>query len=269
VDWQEVVHGGLGCSPQQLGLIQAAAAGLTFHWPESELPETQAYLAALGAVGHSCRIEPIADPVAAGSRLISARGAVSAPVVGVWGRGTGATTLAWHLATHWQASGARIGVLDLDIRHPGLFQVAAVSGKPAVIGQAIVPRVSHDVRLLGLTAFLPTNRPLIARGADLERLCRTYRDDALWRGLDLLLVDLPDLPEVAAMQAALFSVRFTLRLLGPVEPELEEAQDRQDLVCRLGADLPLDADLAAGKPRGAHYQEALSSLAERIWAQIR
>lgn len=268
MSWQEIMHAGLGCSPNRLGLIHLGEEGLSFHWPETDLPETRAYLAALTATGHNCRVEPITNPAAEGRRLIAALGAVRAPVVGVWGRGTGATTLAWQLARHWRAAGLRIGVLDLDIRHPGLFQVAGVSGQPAVIGQAIVPRACGGVRLLGLTAFLPTDRPLIARGPDLERLCRTFRDDALWQGLDLMVVDLPDLPEVAAMQTALFSVRQTVRLLGPLEPKPQETRGQQEMVCRLGSDLPLDPHLADGKLPGARYRKAVSGLAERIWAVV-
>ncbi len=268
MSWQEIWHQGLGCSPERVGLMRAGEAGLTFQWPETTLPETTAYLEALDQVGSACTVAPVADPEASGAQLISTLGGIGAPVVALLGRGTGATTLAWELACHWQAGGRKIGVLDLDVRHPGLFPVAGVDGRPAVIGRAIVPRAAHGVRLLGLTAFLPQNRPPVARGPDLERMCRTFRDDALWQGLDLMLVDLPDLPEVAAMQAALFSVRQTVRLIGPLEPEPAEAPEGQDIVFRLGRDLPIDPELALGGSPGARYRRAVSSLAERIWAAV-
>lgn len=226
-------------------------------------------MAALASRGIDCRIEPPPAPAALGERLRELRGGVRCPVIGIWGRGTGATTLAWQLARHWQEAGRRAGVLDLNVRCPGLFQVAGLSGRPATLGRAIVPRAKDGVRLLSLAAFLPGERPLVARGPDLERMCTTFRDDALWAGLDVLLVDLPDLPEVAAMQSALFSVAQTVRLLGPVEVAGAGAAERGQVVLRLGADLPLDGQLAMGHPPGVAYRQALDSLGMRLSQSLR
>ena len=269
MNWQEVEHAGLGCSPVALDLIAPDRLPLVFAWPEAELPETRDYMAALSAQGVECRIESPPDSAASGERLRELRGGVRCPVIGIWGRGTGATTLVWQLARHWQEAGRRAGALDLNVRRPGLFQVAGLSGRPAALGRAIVPRAKDGVRLLSLAAFLPAERPLVARGPDLERMCTTFRDDALWAGLDVLLVDLPDLPEVAAMQSALFSVAQTVRLLGPLEVGGEDAAERGDVLLRLGTDLPLDQELAAGHPPGVAYRQALDSLSTRLSQSLR
>lgn len=268
MNWQEIEHAGLGCAPVALGLIDTERVPLVFWWPEAELAETRDYLAALAANGAVCRVELPGDPAAVGEHLRAARGGVHCPVIGLWGRGTGATTLAWQLAQAWRARGLRLGVLDLDVRRPGLFREAGVAGKPAVLGRAIVPRSKDGVRLLSLTALLPSDRPLVARGVDLERLCRTFRDDALWRGLDVLLVDLPDLPEVAAMQTALFAVSRTIRLVGPLERLAAGDGGQVEKVLRLGTDLPIDRQLSEGAGPSAAYRHALAQLVAELSADL-
>lgn len=268
MDYRALVHPGLSVSPFDVGLARQDGERLLFVWPEDRLPETVSYqeeLRQLSGMTVALDTPPRGEPFIHAMRE-RIGGVGSARVIGMLGRGNGATTFTIHLARALAGSGLKVALLDADLRHLGLFPALQISGAPAVFNQLIVPRFGSGLRAVSLGAFTPDVHSLPFRGPALDRLLETYRLDVLWGRPDVLLVDLPDLPDVLVPLVEGLGVSEVVRLLGPLEEEADlPLEVPVSLFLRSpGEKLPEDVGLKTGGRAGTAYlagvQEAAAAL---------
>lgn len=271
MELRDVVHPSLGLSPFEVGLARDAGGEILVAMGDPSLPENTTYLETLGPDREGVRIvPPRAEDV--DERLILGRvgGLWGAPVAGVWGRGNGATTLLWQLAKRFAGKGWKVGVLDADVRHLDLLPHLGLTDPPTAFGRLVLPRLKDGIRLLSLASFTPGVTTLPFRGEALEKLARTYRSDGLWGGPDLLLVDLPDLPDELPRLCRTLRISAVVRLTGPFEDPLEIGAVPVVVALPSPSErgIPYDASLESTGRASGPYERALERLAASLLSNV-
>src|ERR687889_192442 len=87
--------------------------------------------------------------------------------------GVGKSSVTVNLAAAMAADGLRVGVVDADVYGFSVPRMLGVEQRPTQVDDMILPPVAHDVKVISIGMFVPRNQPVV------------------WRGLDVLLLDLP------------------------------------------------------------------------------
>ncbi len=106
--------------------------------------------------------------------------------------GVGKSTVSANLAVALTETGARVGLMDLDIY--GFSQGRLFGATEPVTLDAeekIVPWHHHGVWLVSMGMFVDEDQPIIWRGPMLGKMMDQFFRDVAWPDLDVLLVDLP------------------------------------------------------------------------------
>lgn len=272
MDIRDVKHLGLGVSPFDVGLALEHEGEVQVMLGPHPLPETERYLEELRSVAAvPVRLLP-PDPDRVDEELILGRaGSLGTPLAaGVWGRGNGATTFLVHLAQALGAAGRKVALLDADVRHLDLLERLRLTDPPLVVGRLIVPRATDRARCLSVGAFAPGRRALPFRGDALRKLMETYRDDGVWGRPDVLLVDLPDLPDELPMLADVLGIAYLIRLLGPLEAPEDLAGVPVTVSLRSPSleGIPKDGGLASGGLPGEEYLQAVRGVADILLSKV-
>jgi ATP-binding protein involved in chromosome partitioning len=139
--------------------------------------------AALGVQGiHDVRIAMTAEKAAA-PRIVA---------VGSGKGGVGKSTLSANLAVALKALGKRVGMVDADIHGPSLPRLLASEGvKPQAQGNKLVPVPNGlGIPMLSMGHLVQPGQAIAWRGPMVGNALGQLID-ADWRGIDLLIVDLP------------------------------------------------------------------------------
>ena len=108
--------------------------------------------------------------------------------------GVGKTTVAVNLAFSLSLSGAKVGLLDVDINCPNVPKMLGIEEeKLGGMENSIEPvMVSENLKVVSM-AFLLENRdtPVIWRGPMKMQVIRQFLGEVEWGELDYLIVDLP------------------------------------------------------------------------------
>jgi len=108
--------------------------------------------------------------------------------------GVGKTTVAVNLAFSLSSSGAKVGLLDVDINGPNVPKMLGIEDeKLGGTDNALEPvLVSNNLKVVSM-AFLLTDRdmPIIWRGPMKMRVIRQFLSEVEWGELDYLIIDLP------------------------------------------------------------------------------
>ena len=113
--------------------------------------------------------------------------------------GVGKSTPAVNLAFALAATGAAVGIVDLDIHGPSLPTMVAPDGPLQVEGETLLPLTCRGVKLMSMGFINPGAMPL--RGAKVSPLVKQLVGRTAWGELDYLVIDMP--PGTADVQLTL------------------------------------------------------------------
>lgn len=108
--------------------------------------------------------------------------------------GVGKSTVAANLAITLAATGANVGLLDIDIHGPSIPKLLGLEGRqPRIHRGLLAPLVLNEhLKVISIGFFLPDERaPVIWRGPRKFNAIRQFLKDVTWGELDYLVVDSP------------------------------------------------------------------------------
>ena len=106
--------------------------------------------------------------------------------------GVGKSTISVNLAFALQNLGLKIGILDADVYGPSLPKLLNMSEKPkSENGKAITPVEKYDAQCMSMGLLVDEQTPMIWRGPMVISALRTMTQKVLWKGRDLIIVDMP------------------------------------------------------------------------------
>ncbi|VAV84756.1 [4Fe-4S] cluster assembly scaffold protein Mrp (=ApbC), partial [hydrothermal vent metagenome] len=106
--------------------------------------------------------------------------------------GVGKSTVAVNLALSLAASGARVGLLDIDIYGPSIPMMMGVSDELEITeDKKLVPLEKDGLKLMSVGFMLDEETPLIWRGPLIMQLIQQFLRGVDWGELDYLVIDMP------------------------------------------------------------------------------
>ncbi|UCD37093.1 MAG: Mrp/NBP35 family ATP-binding protein [Fidelibacterota bacterium] len=106
--------------------------------------------------------------------------------------GVGKSTVAVNLAAALTMSGAKVGILDLDIYGPSLPMILGIHEQPVLNErQKIVPLECHGMHVMSFGFISGNQTPTIWRGPLVAKMTQQFFEDVDWGELDFLIIDLP------------------------------------------------------------------------------
>ena len=113
-------------------------------------------------------------------------------VVGSGKGGVGKSTVTVNLAVAAAQQGLKVGLLDSDIYGPSIPMMLGLKDSPLGTpdGQ-ILPLEKFGIKVMSMGVLIEEDRPVIWRGAMLNKALQQFLKDVAWGDLDLLFIDLP------------------------------------------------------------------------------
>jgi ATP-binding protein involved in chromosome partitioning len=113
-------------------------------------------------------------------------------VVGSGKGGVGKSTVTVNLAIAMAQQGLKVGLLDSDIYGPSIPMMLGLKESPLGTpdGQ-ILPLEKFGIKVMSMGLLIEEDRPVIWRGAMLNKALQQFLKDVAWGDLDVLLIDLP------------------------------------------------------------------------------
>ncbi len=105
--------------------------------------------------------------------------------------GVGKSTTAVNLAVALADTGARVGLLDMDIQGPSIQHLTGVGVPEDLAHEGAVPPEHAGVRVLSMAMFLTAKRPALLRGPRVTAIVQQFLTTFAWGELDYLIVDTP------------------------------------------------------------------------------
>lgn len=106
--------------------------------------------------------------------------------------GVGKSTVAVNLVLALSGTGARCGLLDVDMYGPSAPVMMGLRGERLRgEGGRMQPLESHGVKVVSVGFMVPDGDALIWRGAILDQVIRDFVHGVNWGALDYLIVDMP------------------------------------------------------------------------------
>ena len=113
-------------------------------------------------------------------------------VVGSGKGGVGKSTVTVNLAVAMAEKGLKVGLLDSDIYGPSIPMMLGLKDSPlATPDGQIMPLEAFGVKVMSMGVLIEEDRPIIWRGAMLNKALQQFLKDVAWGDLDVLLIDLP------------------------------------------------------------------------------
>lgn len=105
--------------------------------------------------------------------------------------GVGKSTTSVNLALALAAEGASVGILDADIYGPSIPTMLGLSGKPEVLGNTMLPKISFGIQTISIGYLIDPDQPMIWRGPMVVNALQQLLTQTRWDSLDYLIIDLP------------------------------------------------------------------------------
>lgn len=105
--------------------------------------------------------------------------------------GVGKSTVSANLALALAKSGARVGLMDLDVYGPSIPLIMGVHEGPRTEGDKLIPPVVNEVKIMSMAFFMKDNEATIWRGPMLHKVVEQFLSQVVWGELDYLIVDFP------------------------------------------------------------------------------
>ncbi len=113
-------------------------------------------------------------------------------VVGSGKGGVGKSTVTVNLAIAMAQQGLKVGLLDSDIYGPSIPMMLGLKDSPLGTPEGqIIPLDAFGVKVMSMGVLIEEDRPVIWRGAMLNKALQQFLKDVAWGDLDVLLIDLP------------------------------------------------------------------------------
>ena len=113
-------------------------------------------------------------------------------VVGSGKGGVGKSTVTVNLAIAMAQQGLKVGLLDSDIYGPSIPMMLGLKDSPlATPDGKILPLEVFGVKVMSMGLLIEEDRPVIWRGAMLNKALQQFLKDVAWGELDVLFIDLP------------------------------------------------------------------------------
>jgi ATP-binding protein involved in chromosome partitioning len=105
--------------------------------------------------------------------------------------GVGKSTTAANLAFALAATGAKVGLCDVDIYGPSMAMMTQVPMPSRMEGALIVPPEIHGVKVISPALFASTHKANIMRGPMAGNVAKQLLTQIAWGSLDFLIIDCP------------------------------------------------------------------------------
>ena len=113
-------------------------------------------------------------------------------VVGSGKGGVGKSTVTVNLAIAMAQQGLKVGLLDSDIYGPSIPMMLGLKDSPLGTPEGkIIPLDAFGVKVMSMGVLIEEDRPVIWRGAMLNKALQQFLKDVAWGDLDVLMIDLP------------------------------------------------------------------------------
>jgi len=106
--------------------------------------------------------------------------------------GVGKSTVTVNLAVAMAQQGLKVGLLDSDIYGPSIPMMLGLKDSPLGTPEGqILPLEKFGIKVMSMGVLIEEDRPVIWRGAMLNKALQQFLKDVAWGDLDVLLIDLP------------------------------------------------------------------------------
>ena len=105
--------------------------------------------------------------------------------------GVGKSTVSANLAIALAETGARVGLMDLDIYGPSIPTIMGISEPPRIENERILPVEKYGVKVVSMGFFLAEEQAVVWRGPMLVKMIDEFLGNVQWGELDYMIVDLP------------------------------------------------------------------------------
>jgi len=105
--------------------------------------------------------------------------------------GVGKSTVAVNLALALHETGARVGLVDVDVYGPDIPMMMGARGKPGMFENRIIPVESYGIKLISIGFFVAPGEAIVWRGPMIHSAVQQFLRDVLWGELDYLVFDMP------------------------------------------------------------------------------
>ena len=144
--------------------------------------------------------------------------------------GVGKSSVSANLAVALARSENKVGIVDGDIWGFSIPAMLGIVNPPIMVGDMIVPPVSHGVKVMSMDYFVGEDKAVIWRGPMLHKAIEQFLKDVFWDNLDFLIVDMPPGTGDIAISMSQFLPRAQVLLATTPQPTAQRVARRAALM---------------------------------------
>lgn len=144
--------------------------------------------------------------------------------------GVGKSSIAANLSVALAQADQKVGVVDGDIWGFSIPRMLGIHNPPVMVGEMIVPPVSHRVKVMSMDFFVGDDKAVIWRGPMLHKAIEQFLKDVFWDDLDFLVVDMPPGTGDIAISMSQFLPRAQVLLTTTPQPTAQRVARRAALM---------------------------------------
>jgi Mrp family chromosome partitioning ATPase len=146
--------------------------------------------------------------------------------------GVGKSSVSTNLGVALGRAGRKVGIVDGDIWGFSIPTMLGVSQPPLMIGDSIIPPVTHGVKVMSMDFFVGDDKAVIWRGPMLHKAIEQFLKDVFWDNLDFLIVDMPPGTGDIAISMSQFLPRAQVLLVTTPQPTAQRVARRAALMAK-------------------------------------
>ncbi len=146
--------------------------------------------------------------------------------------GVGKSSVSTNLAIALRRAGRKVGIVDGDIWGFSIPTMFGVNQPPLMIGDSIIPPVTHGVKVMSMDFFVGDDKAVIWRGPMLHKAIEQFLKDVFWDSLDFLIVDMPPGTGDIAISMSQFLPRAQVLLVTTPQPTAQRVARRAALMAK-------------------------------------
>lgn len=146
--------------------------------------------------------------------------------------GVGKSSVSTNLAISLHRAGRSVGIVDGDIWGFSIPTMFGVDQPPLMIGESIIPPVTHGVKVMSMDFFVGDDKAVIWRGPMLHKAIEQFLKDVFWDNLDFLIVDMPPGTGDIAISMSQFLPRAQVLLVTTPQPTAQRVARRAALMAK-------------------------------------